>query len=914
MLPVLEIDCLGGFGLRAEGEGLPALEGRPAEALLVYLAAQGRALPRASLAGLLWPESTRAAAQTNLRSTLYRLRRGLDAWLDVSRATVSLTGDYRLDTASFEELLQSGRTEEAVAMYRGEFLEGFHLPGSPDFEEWLALERERLRQLAIAAHQDLLARRSAAGDAERALAQAQALVRLEPLHEPGHRAVMRLLGRIGQRGAAIRHFDEFRRFLREEVGMEPDAATMSLLAAIRGGETGNPGDDPISAGARPEPAAPGIVLGAEQLPDFVGPLLGRDAELTMAVRRLTDPECRWLTIVGPGGVGKTRLAAAAAALCGGEFRHGVAYLQLVGLTSGEHVLEALAHRLGVDANPGVDAAARLARHLRGRSLLLILDNVEHLVEAAPPVAGLLRAAPGVAVLATSRTRLHLSEEWLLPLGGLGAIEHARELFALHAVRSDPSFALTDNLPAVTEICALVDSLPLALELAASWGGALRYEDIARELRADTGILSAPRPDLPPRHRNIELVFEASWQLLPDELRGAFSSLSVFRGGFTAAEARAVAGVTLPRLLALTDRSLVRSAPGGRFELHELLRRYAGERLKESGRQEEIARRHFEVFTELAEQVAVQIFGSAFNEGRARLAPEEGNVRAALEWAFASPERANDAARLLDAMGWYWRAASAREGRKWMERGRRLAGLLPFWRAALQFHAGHYAWMWHDAAGAESELRANVAAWDALGEAGTGRAALARCSLVIAHTYLLAPNWFGAHVGTDLPGLAESVALLEEARAALAGQPDMPWWKAWSQGFKGRLLLAVNDVEGARRELEACMDSYRRLANPWGFGIFSSHAAEALLAAGDPAGARAVGEEGLRALEEIGFHHAMNVAHGVLARIARHEGDDGRARRHVESAVATFREFGDEQGAQALHAELLRVLGWEAEGA
>ncbi|TVR96250.1 MAG: hypothetical protein EA416_01250 [Trueperaceae bacterium] len=220
------------------------------------------------------------------------------------------------------------------------------------------------------------------------------------------------------------------------------------------------------------------------------------------------------------------------------------------------------------------------------------------------------------------------------------------------------FDLRANRASVEAICRHVDSLPLALELAASWVHALSLEAVERSLATESDLLQAPRLDLPPRQRSIEHVLGASWEILPDDLRDTFAQLGVFHGGFTVTEAEAVTGEGVERLLALVDRSLVRVAQPGRFELHELARRFAAQRLAERPDRHDVARRHLTVFADLAETCGRAVFGPDLVAAVARLGAEQDNVRAALQWALSAPAIEHDLLRLLDHAAHHWRLTAA----------------------------------------------------------------------------------------------------------------------------------------------------------------------------------------------------------------------------------------------------------------
>jgi predicted ATPase/DNA-binding CsgD family transcriptional regulator len=321
--------------------------------------------------------------------------------------------------------------------------------------------------------------------------------------------------------------------------------------------------------------------------------VGRTDELAEIARLLDDPVCRLLTLVGPGGIGKTRLATEAACTVldlprNGE--DGVCFVQLAPLSSPDFLITAICESLRLTLLGQQYMKAQLFSVLsQKKSLLMVLDNFEHLIEGADLLAEMLEAAAGVKLLVTSRERLNLREEWVMEVGGLAYpsseseadIEDysAVQLFMQHAHRANTAFKLMPAYkPTVARICRLVGGMPLGIELAAAWVRALSVEQIADELERSLDILETPARNMPSRHRTMRAAFEPTWERLTDEERSVFKKLSVFRGGFTHEAAQVVAGASLRTLAALVDKSLLRVGASGRYDLHELVRQYAEEQL------------------------------------------------------------------------------------------------------------------------------------------------------------------------------------------------------------------------------------------------------------------------------------------------------------------------------------------------
>ncbi len=344
--------------------------------------------------------------------------------------------------------------------------------------------------------------------------------------------------------------------------------------------------------------------------------------------RLADPACRLLTVLGPGGMGKSRLAIQAAGALGDHFPDGVWFVDLAPLNAPDQIAGAILRVFGLPPASPDSAAARLLEHLGGRQALLVLDNFEHLLAGADLLPMLLQATPALKLLVTSRARLHLADEWLLPLAGLETpavpsgmgttvTRFGREpedvsdvasvrLFLQQVQRLDPSYEPTPaDLAQIGEICRLLEGMPLAIELAAAWNRSLTLAEIAAAVRSGLDLLTTPLRDVPERHRSMVAVFDHSWRLLDDRQRALLRQLAVFRGGCNLAAATAVAGATPADMEGLIDASWLRTHDR-RFTFHELMRQYCLAKLEqehesESGEPvEAVYRRHCAHFAGMAE--------------------------------------------------------------------------------------------------------------------------------------------------------------------------------------------------------------------------------------------------------------------------------------------------------------------------
>ncbi len=431
---------------------------------------------------------------------------------------------------------------------------------------------------------------------------------------------------------------------------------------------------------------------APSLPRSPTPLIGREPELAALSKLLCDPRCRLLTLAGLGGIGKTRLALELASTQRAQFPDGVFFVPLASLSLPEYIAPAIGSALGLSSSSLLDPKEQALNHLRQKSLLLVLDNLEHLLEGVGLLAELLEQAPGVKLLVTSRERLNMQGEWLFDLQGLPVpppdqVDRAEEysavaLFVQSAQRAQVGFELSaEERPWAARICQLVEGMPLAIELAAAWARLLSCQEITQEIERNLDFLATSARDLPERHRSMRAVFNHSWKLVSDEERRALSRLSVFRGGFTREAAEQVAGAPLTLLSALISKSFIQPVADGRFDLHELVRQYAGAHLDTEFEDHEMApgcsnsfaarKAHATYYLALVEQAVPQLYGPVQAAWLQRLEREYDNLRAALTWLLKADEqaatwRAEAALRLTGPLVRFWNSHHFDEGRRWVE--------------------------------------------------------------------------------------------------------------------------------------------------------------------------------------------------------------------------------------------------------
>jgi predicted ATPase/DNA-binding SARP family transcriptional activator len=668
-LPGLKL-CLPGAP-RIELDGAPVqVDRRKAVALLAYLALTGQSHSRETLAALFWPEYEPGRAYAYLRRALWALNQALgEGWLLADRETVGLnrdaassTGTGRtlwLDVDRFRQLLAAcqahGHAEtevcaaclppltQAAELYQGDFLAGFTLRDSPQFDEWQFFQAESLRQELVGALERLARYHGAQGAFEPAIAYARRWLALDPLHEPAHRHLMELYARAGQRPAALRQYQEYVRVLREELDAPPEEETTTLYERIRAKEL-DKADERMS-----EDASPSVpIVPRHNLPPQPTHFIGREPELAEIARLLENPDCRLLTLVGPGGVGKTRLALEAATGLAhapiSPFPHGVYFAPLAALSSGEFLVPAIADALAFSFYSQAAPRQQLLSYLQGKQMFLILDSFEHLMQEASLVTEILQNAPQVQVLATSRERLNLQGEWVLEIQGMrfpaGARDKAFEaysavaLFLQHARAAQVGFTpLEQDEEHIVRICRLVEGMPLGIELAAAWVKMLSCEEIAQEIERSLDFLSTSMRDAPARHQSLRAVFEHPWRLLAETEKAALKKLSVFRGGFTRQAAGQVASASLPLLTALVDKSLLRRTSPGRYEMLEVLRQHAEEKLAPQEKKE-VQDRHCDYYAAFLQGQEKDLKGARQRAALEEINREIENVRASWHWATA----------------------------------------------------------------------------------------------------------------------------------------------------------------------------------------------------------------------------------------------------------------------------------------
>lgn len=619
-------------------------------ALFVYLAATKQPHSRDALATLFWPDQGQREARATLRRTLYRLQEALRAeLLDVSGDRIALHPAAALwsDLDAFQQATAQALAAEtdpgspatlaaltqAATLYVDDFLAGFTLPDAPAFDDWQFFEREALRQQFATVLQRLTQFHCEGQEWEEAISYARRWLALDPLHEPAQRTLMQIYAWAGQSAAALRQYQECVQLLNQELGVEPEAETVALYESIRtrrfpapvqGSKAGVTNDKMTDDKAKATDKQSKIQnhkstiespSPRHNLPPQSTPFIGRDQEVANILDRLQEPTCRLLTLVGPGGMGKTRLALRVAQHLVEhrpplpEIADGLFFVALAAVSDADAMLAAIADAVGLRFTGAQTPRQQLIDYLHNKTLVLVLDNFEQLLargeQGAPQddggqiVAALLAHAAGLKLLVTSREALNLQEEWFHPIAGLDfprvnaeqveRVERydAVRLFEQCARRARMTFSLAAEEQGVVRICQLVEGMPLALELAAAWLKVLSVEKIAAEIEHNLDLLVTRHQNLPERQRSLRIIFEQTWRRLSLAEQHLLSALSVFQGSFTLEAAEQVTGGTVALIGDLVDKALLHrkeQAPiatqeTSRFHFHPLLQQFAQEKLQ-----------------------------------------------------------------------------------------------------------------------------------------------------------------------------------------------------------------------------------------------------------------------------------------------------------------------------------------------
>jgi predicted ATPase/DNA-binding SARP family transcriptional activator/Tfp pilus assembly protein PilF len=643
--------------------------------LLAYLATSDHPLTRDHLATFFWPEYTPSQAYAELRRTLSVLRQTLGDILAIDRETAFIPPDSPLyvDVRIFHNLISKWRghcqqqnhfceecfvaLKTASEIYRDHFLAGFNLDGG-EFDAWQTLQEQTLRNLLGSALKWLTLYHSGNGDLETAIAVARRWLGLDPLNEPAHILLMQLLAKSGQRAAAMRQFEECEKVLLTELGLPPQAETIQIFKSILNQQEQQPIGHCASFISELNR------LPKHNLPFQTFPFVGRERLENDIKQNLQNPSCRLLSLTGPGGSGKSRLAIEVGRKHLKEFPDGVYFVRLAACESVAEIVPLIAKVLGLtfsqykeskfrnESAQNVPLKQQLLGFLQDKTMLIIVDNFEHLLGGVDLLIDILEAAPHVLLLVTSRVRLNTVHEYVCPVPGFDLPEEfpflasngctddfakygAVRFFEQCAQMTAPQFKLKqENQAYILHICRAVGGMPLGILLATAWLAVLDPQEICAEIDQNFDFLETTLYGLPERQRSMRAVFNHTWRLLSDHEQRILEGLSVFQGGFSRQAAGFITGASLFDIKTLTNKWLIERDHQGRFIQHELLRQYLSEKLDEDpGERIKSKDKHLKFFTNFLQKRSDDLEGDDSKQALAELGLEIENIRAAWNWAL-----------------------------------------------------------------------------------------------------------------------------------------------------------------------------------------------------------------------------------------------------------------------------------------
>ncbi len=855
--------------------------------LAALVLGRNRAVPVSRLVESIWADDPPASYEHSLHVYASRLRKliGRERLERTNAGYLLVVGPGECDVTEFERIAAAGRaalaagephraTAElsgALALWRGGALAD--LVDEPVGRTAAAT----LRQLRIAAEEDLAQAELALGRHDSMIAKLERLVAEHPYRERVRGQLMLALYRSGRQGDALAEYRAVRQTLRSELGLEPGRALQELERAILNHDRS----------LDPAPLEP---LRRPSLPAPVTSFVGRQTELEQLAELLRASDVRLVTITGTGGIGKTRLALEAARRIGDEYADGAFFIELAPIRDPELVAQSVAGALGVQQRPGATPIEALAAELSERQALLVLDNFEHLLDAAPLVTGLLNAAERLKILVTSRGRLHVygEHEFTVPPLAIPLTEtdtsaealaqvDAVELFVSRARGAEPGFTLEQaNAGAVAVICTRLEGLPLAIELAAARTKAFSPETLLERLTSWLELLVDGPQDVPERHRSLRATIDWSYELLDEEERRLLRGLSVFAAGCTLEACRRVCGGGIGTLESLAEKNLVRreGGDGGRFAMLETIREYALDRLVDHAELDDRRRHHAAFFVALAEQAEPELRSGTQVEWLRRLDTEEPNLWAAFAWGL---EAGGDGPLRLGGALWrYWEArGSITEARARLDQAlARSPDASPNARAWAFFASGRMALRQGDLERARAVFDAACTLFHAVDD--SGGAALCTAGL----------GWI-AHVAGPFD---ESVARCRKA-VELARASGEEWIIADALNNLGVALRSVGELPGSRAALEESLALRRTIGELEGITAALNGLALIAVAEDDLDRAERFFDEAFAVSEARGDLFYIAAEDVVRAYLAFARGDLDRATRLCIRALASCRRHG-----------------------
>jgi predicted ATPase/DNA-binding SARP family transcriptional activator len=944
-----------------DGDRRLAVEGRRQRGLLVLLLLHANhAAMTEELIEAVWPDLPADGARKRLRMAIARLRETLAISAGTAEPALrTISGGYvldvqegDLDAAVFEARVAEGRDAlrrgdaaratqmlaEALALWRGPAL------ADVAYEDWAQPEIRRLEELQLTAYEARIDADLQLGRHADLAGELEALAGRHPTRERLVEQLMLALYRCGRQTEALDAYRRTRESLLAQLGLEPGPGLQALQAEVLRQapslELGAQAAAPGSVNAR-APAATGLPAATPGLPARRFDVLGRDGDARAVIDMLSREDVRLVTVIGPGGVGKTTLAIEVAHRLATEFADGATFVNLAAVTDPDAVADTVLHALGCPPEPGTTAKDSLCRLASRCEQLLVLDNLEQLLAAAPLLAELLESAPRLKLLATSRAALDLRAEHRYRLGPLALPDSshpstvtaapATALFIARASARDPAFRLTtENAKALAEVCARVDGLPLAIELAAARAGTQSPQEIASRLDSVLTDLGSAARDAPDRHRTMRATLDWSYGLLDESQRSVFARLSVFAGGCTFEAAQHVTSATLEVLESLVDHSMLTrgSSPDGttRLGMLEPVREYAAEQLAARADAGATADRHSRYYVELAETVAPRLLAAHQLAWQRRLDAEADNLQEALQREHRAGN-AEGVVRLATALREWWRRGRASSGRAWAERGLAAStDLPPTLRADALTTICLLSAQQGDICHALECGRQAVELYDDTADRRGSVIALvgiAVCHLLLgdqqaARTaaddavrsardlgawplgYALIAQAVTAPDPVSAKPIAErAVRLLEQAGDARA--------RAWLHGDLGYKALEHGAFDEARHHIERSMGLALKLDDQVHYTFDVEHLALWALETGDHVGSAAGLSEALARYFHYGIRRPICEALVALATIAAHAGEPARAAKLLGAAMTLRAEEPLTRVEERLHSQAMQLL-------
>ncbi len=583
----MKLFLLGTPYLLSDDEVLVKLKRRKSFALLSFLAIKNQPISRDVVATLLWGDYDQERARAELRVAIHDIKKtvGENALL-VNRDIVQLNPDFPLwiDALNFQgtihEVLKHHpehricaecleRCIVAYELYQGEFLSGFYIADSLEFESWLTSERQNFQQLYIQTSKKIIIGVCAIKQFERAISYAQRWIDSDPFDEDAYRHLMLVYAWSGNNASVSQVYSACEEFLANEIGIEPSEETTALYEDILSGKVLE------LPKLQSKPSMP-----RHNLPPLPRPFRGRKKETQQLISRLQDKDCRLLTICGLGGVGKTYLAVHTARQMLNNFADGVFFVPLSGTFTFYAILTHIAESIGLQFEKETDLELQLFNYLSGKNLLLILDNFEHLLEHTHFIELLLDRVNAVNVLVTSRLPLKLKYEYVFTLEEMR--EGGVELFIDSATRANASYSpKSTDMRIIEQICEQLAGHPLAIELAATWVRVLTLPDILTEIQHNVSSLMTEWIDAPQRHLSLQNMFDYSWNLLAPDQRTALARLSIFPTDFNFETAKKITNISASDLASLAAQQLVKRNSDKRYTIHMLVRQFAFDKLQQN---------------------------------------------------------------------------------------------------------------------------------------------------------------------------------------------------------------------------------------------------------------------------------------------------------------------------------------------